>query len=47
MGINPISGDVWAASESAAIVTVSSMQPLAHIRREIDIPNLQLGDFAN
>jgi hypothetical protein len=47
LGINPISGNVWAAPEGATILTVTTMHPLAHIRREIDIPNVQLADFAN
>jgi hypothetical protein len=45
IGINPISGDVWTVPEGATTMRITSMQPLAHIRREIDIPNVQLAEF--
>ncbi len=46
-GINPISDSNWAVPESATTVVFTTMQPLAHIRRELDIPNVQLADFAH
>jgi hypothetical protein len=29
------------------MIVFTTMQPLAHIRRELDIPNVQLAEFAN
>jgi hypothetical protein len=45
IGINPISGDVWTVPEGATTMTITTWQPLAHIRRQIDIPNVQLAEF--
>ena len=44
-GINPISESNWAVPAGATSVAFTTMRPLAHIRRELDIPNLQLEDF--
>jgi hypothetical protein len=46
-GISPISDTSWLAPAGATTVAFTTMQPLAHIRRELDIPNVQLAEFAN
>jgi hypothetical protein len=45
-GINPISDSNWAVPPGATRVAFTTMRPLAHIRRELDIPNVQLADYA-
>ena len=46
-GINPIAESVWGVPKTATTLTMTTMQPLAHLRRELDIPNVRLADFAN
>lgn len=46
-GIDPISVSNWFVPKGATSVTFTTMKPLAHIYRELDIPNLQLAEFAN
>jgi hypothetical protein len=45
-GISPISDYSWSVPTGATTVTFTTMKPLAHIRRELDIPNVRLADFA-
>jgi hypothetical protein len=46
-GINPISDSNWPVPPGATGVVFTTMQPLAHIHRELDVPNVQLAKFAN
>jgi hypothetical protein len=46
-GIDPISDSNWFVPKGAASVRFTTMQPLGHIRRELDIPNVQLAEFAD
>jgi hypothetical protein len=46
-GISPISDYSWSVPTGATTVTFTTMKPLAHIRRELDIPNVRLAEFAN
>jgi hypothetical protein len=46
-GINPIADSLWGVPMKATSLTMTTMQPLAHIRREVDMPNVRLADFAN
>ncbi len=46
-GINPISTHDWLVPKGATSVAFTTMQPVAHIQRELDIPNVQLTEFAN
>ena len=41
-GIDPIADTNWAVPKGATTVVFTTLQPLAHIRRELDIPNVQL-----
>jgi hypothetical protein len=41
-GIDPISDSNWAVPKGATSVAFTTMQPMAHIRRELDIPNVLL-----
>jgi hypothetical protein len=45
-GINPISDSNWAVPPGATRVAFTTLRPLAHIRRELDIPSVQLADYA-
>ena len=45
-GIDPITDSNWVVPESATTVVFTTMQPLAHIRRELDIPSVQLLESA-
>ena len=45
-GINPISDSNWVAPEDTTSVVFTTMQPLAHIRRELDIPSVRLLESA-
>jgi hypothetical protein len=45
-GINPISVFAWAVPKGATTVAFTTMKPLAHVRRDLDIPNVQLAEFA-
>jgi len=45
-GIDPISDFNWAAPKDTTSVVFTTMQPLAHIRRELDIPSVQLLESA-
>ena len=48
-GISPMSISRWQLPNQpgATAIVINTMQPLAHIRRELDIPNVQLAEFAN
>lgn len=48
-GISPMDHTEWSLPYQAGgrDIIFTTMQTLAHIRREIDIPNVQLADFAN
>jgi len=46
-GISPISEYSWPVPTGATTLAFTTMKPLAHIRRELDIPNVQLAEFAN
>jgi hypothetical protein len=46
-GIDPISDSNWFIPKGATSVAFTTMKPLAHIRRELDIPNVQLAEFGN
>jgi hypothetical protein len=46
-GISPISDYSWSVPTGATTQTFTTMKPLAHIRRELDIPKVQLAEFAN
>jgi hypothetical protein len=46
-GISPISDYSWPVPTGATTLAFTTMKPLAHIRRELDIPKLQLAEFAN
>jgi len=45
-GISPISDYSWPVPTGATTLTFTTMKPLAHIRRELDIPKVQLAEFA-
>jgi hypothetical protein len=45
-GISPISDYSWPVPTGATTLAFTTMKPLAHIRRELDIPNVQLAEFA-
>jgi len=45
-GIDPISDSYWVVPKGASDVTFTIMQPMAHITRELDIPNAQLLEAA-
>jgi hypothetical protein len=45
-GIDPISDSNWVAPMDTSSVVFTTMQPLAHIRRELDIPSVQLLESA-
>lgn len=45
--INPVSTFSLVVPKDATTVSFTTMTPLAHIRRELDIPSLQLTEFAN
>jgi hypothetical protein len=47
--ISPISTSRWELTNKSAAtaIVISTMQPLAHIRRDLDIPSVRLADFAN
>lgn len=46
-GISPMSTSRWQLPNQpgAAAVVFTTMQPLAHVRRELDIPSLRLAKF--
>ncbi len=46
-GISPISDYSWPVPTGATTLAFTTMEPLAHIRRELDILKMQLGEFAN
>ena len=46
-GISPISEYSWPVPTGATTLAFTTMKPLAHIRRELDIPKVQLAGFAN
>ena len=48
-GISPMAQPGWQLPNEAGATAIvfTTMQPLAHIRRELDIPNVQLAEFAN
>jgi hypothetical protein len=46
-GISPISDYSWPVPTGATTLAFTTMKPLAHVRRELDIPNVQLAEFAN
>jgi hypothetical protein len=46
-GISPISDYSWSVPTGATTLTFTTMKPLAHIRCELDIPKVQLAEFAN
>jgi hypothetical protein len=48
-GFSPIDFPTWQLPNEAGATAIvfTTMQPLAHIRREVDIPNVQLAEFAN
>jgi hypothetical protein len=46
-GISPISEYSWPVPTGATTLVFTTMKPLAHIRRELDIPKVQLAEFAN
>jgi hypothetical protein len=46
-GISPISEYSWPVPTGATTLAFTTMKPLAHIRRELDIPNVQLAEFAH
>jgi hypothetical protein len=47
-GISPISSWDWQLTYKAGATTIvfTTMEPLAHIRRDLDIPNIRLADLA-
>ena len=47
-GINPISSWGWQLTykAGASAIVFTTLQPLAHIRRDLDIPNIRLADLA-
>ena len=45
-GISPISDYSWPVPTGATTLAFTTMKPLAHIRREFDIPKIQLVEFA-
>lgn len=45
-GISPISDYSWPVPTGATTLAFTTMKPLAHIRRELDIPKVQLAEFA-
>ena len=45
-GISPISEYSWPVPTGATTLAFTTMKPLAHIRRELDIPKVQLAEFA-
>jgi hypothetical protein len=45
-GISPISDSSWPVPTGATTLAFTTMKPLAHIRRELDIPKVQLAEFA-
>jgi hypothetical protein len=48
IGISPVNKAYWRLPNQAGATAFvfTTMQPLAHIRREIDIPNVRLADYA-
>ncbi len=48
-GVSPMDLPRWQLPNQAGSTAIvfTTMQPLAHIRRELDIPNVQLAEFAN
>ena len=46
-GISPISDSSWPVPTGATTLAFITGKPLAHIRRELDIPKVQLAEFAN
>jgi len=46
LGISPISDYSWPVPTGATTLTFTTMKPLAHICRQLDIPKVQLADFA-
>ena len=45
-GIDPIAEAVWNVPKGAKTVAFTTMQTLAHMRRELDIPNVQVAESA-
>jgi hypothetical protein len=45
-GISPISNYSWLVPTGATTLAFTTMKPLAHVRRELDIPKVQLAEFA-
>jgi hypothetical protein len=45
-GISPISDYSWPVPTGTATLAFTTMKPLAHIRRQLDIPKVQLAEFA-
>jgi hypothetical protein len=45
-GISPISDYSWSVPTGATTLALTTMKPLAHIRRELDIPQVQLAELA-
>ncbi|HXW13895.1 MAG TPA: hypothetical protein VEN79_05235 [Terriglobia bacterium] len=45
-GISPISDNSWPVPKGATTLAFTTMKPLAHIRRELDIPSAQLLESA-
>jgi hypothetical protein len=45
-GISPISEYSWPVPKGASTLAFTTMKPLAHIRRGLDIPKVQLAEFA-
>jgi hypothetical protein len=46
-GISPISESSWPLPTGATTLAFTTMKPLAHIRRELDIPKVHLAEFAH
>jgi hypothetical protein len=45
-GINPIAESIWPVPKGSTTMAFTTMKPLAHIRRELDIPSVQLLESA-
>jgi hypothetical protein len=48
LGISPISASRWElpSQPAATAIVLTTMQPLAHVQRQLDIPGVRLADFA-
>jgi hypothetical protein len=46
LGLSPVRDDFWAMGmKSGGRVTISTARPLAHVRSDIDVREMRVGDF--